>query len=232
VTRRPGFALVISLLLVAALAALGAAMLAVGARETEIAAALVRRSEARVAAESAARWVVATWSTREYSDLPVGGAAVLDEFPDLVGPLFDFPGSQLSGRVLRLASGLFLVEGTARSGTERGVVDSKAALLVRTMDLHALAASFPAAMTARDSIVIHDGTISGVGGCGDHDAAAVLAPRSFIAAGASVEGAPNVVVADPPDFPSPHPFGDSLASVLATVTLGGGYRLASALVRP
>jgi hypothetical protein len=222
VTRRPGFALVVSLLLVVVLAALGAAMLAVGAREAEIATALARRSVTRVGAESAARWVAATWSTREYSDLPVGDSAVLTPLPDLVGSPLDSPGGQLSGRVLRLAPGLFLVEGAAATTDGLRAADAKAAMLIRTMDVDALAASFPAAVSARDSIIVRDGTISGVGGCGGHDVAAVLAPRSVIAADASVEGAPDVVVADPPDFPSPDPFADSLASVLATVTLGGG----------
>lgn len=221
-TLRPGFALVVSLLLVVVLAALGAAMLAVGAREAEIAAAVERRSTARIGAESAARWAVATWSTRQYSDLAVGDSAVLAPLPDLVGSPLDSPGNQVSGRVLRLAAGLFLVEGSVRTAEGLGAADAKAAMLIRTMDVHALAASFPAAVSARDSIIVHDGAISGVGGCGDQDAAAVLAPRSVIAAGAVVEGAPDVVVEEPPDFPPPDPFGDSVASALATVTLGGG----------
>jgi hypothetical protein len=220
-TRRPGFALVVALLLVVVLAALGAAMLAVGARETEIAAAMARRSEARIAAESVARWAVATWSTRRYDEAPIGSSIEVGTL-DRGAPPLATPGREVSASLLRLAPDLFLVEGSARTDGAGPAVLARAGLLVRTFDTAALAAAFPAAATARDSIVIQGGAISGTGGCENITAAAALAPRVSLAAGAAVEGSPDQVMEEPPGYPEPDPFGNALAATLATVTLAGG----------
>jgi hypothetical protein len=192
VTCRPGFALVVSLLLVVVLAALGAAMLALGARETEIAAAMARRAEARIAAESAARLVLATWSTRRYSELPVGDSIAVALAPDPTAPPAGVPGADVSARVFRLAANLFLVEGEARSGVQGAPAISRAGLLVRTFDADALAGAFPAAASAQDSVIVHDGEIFGP------------------------------VVDHAPGFPDPDLFGDSLVIDLASITVAGG----------
>jgi hypothetical protein len=220
-TRRPGFALVVALLLVAVLAALGAAMLAVGVRETGIAAAVARRSEARIAAESVARWAVATWSTRRYNEVPVGTSIEVATLDPAAPPLYT-PGREVSATLLRLAPDLFLVEGSARTNGAGPAVLARAGLLVRTFDIAALAAAFPAAATARDSIAVRGGEIIGTGGCEDSTAAAALAPRVLLAAGATVEGSPDLVLDELPGDPEPDPFGNALAATLATVTLAGG----------
>jgi hypothetical protein len=191
VTGRPGFALVVSLLLVVVLAALGAAMLALGARETEIAAAMARRSEARFAAESAARLVLATWSTRRYSDLPVGDSIAVALPPDPAAPPAGIP-ADVAARVVRLAAHLFLVTGEARSGAEGAPASARAGLLVRTFDSDALAGAFPAAASAGDSVIVHDGEILGP------------------------------VVDQTPEFPDPDLFGDSPVIDLASITVPGG----------
>jgi hypothetical protein len=191
VTGRPGFALVVSLLLVVVLAALGAAMLALGARETEIAAAMARRAEARAAAESAARLVLATWSTRRYRDLPVGDSAVAPA-PDPTTAPAVIPGVDVSGRVVRLAAALFLVTGEARSGADGAPASARAGLLVRTFDADALAREFPAAASAQDSVIVHDGEIFGP------------------------------VVDQAPGLPDPDLFGDSPVIDLASITVPGG----------
>jgi hypothetical protein len=219
-TRRPGFALVVALLLVVVLAALGAAMLAVGARETEIAAAVARRSEARIAAESVARWAVATWSTRRYNEVSVGSSIEVATL-DPAAPPLAAPGREVSATLLRLAPDLFLVEGSARADGAGPAVLARAGLLVRTFDSAALAAAFPAAATARDSIAAQGGQITGTGGCEDSTAGA-MAPRVLLAAGATVEGSPDLVMDGPPGYPEPDPFGNALAATLATVTLSGG----------
>jgi hypothetical protein len=192
VTGRPGFALVVSLLLVVVLVALGAAMLALGARETEIAAAMARRAEARAAAESAARLVLATWSTRRYRDLPVGDSAAAAPAPDPTAPPAGIPGTDVSGRVVRLAANLFLVTGEARSGAEGAPASARAGLLVRTFDADALAGEFPAAASAQDSVIVHDGEILGP------------------------------VVDQAPGLPDPDLFGDSPVIDLASITVSGG----------
>lgn len=220
-TRRPGFALVVSLLVVVVLAALGAAMLALGAREAEIAAALSRRSEARIGAESAARWAVVTWSTRRFSEVPVGGSVDLAPTLDLAALPWETRGREVSASLLRLAPHLFLVEGTDRTDSAGPAVLGRAGLLVRTFDTGALVAAFPAAASAQDSIVAHGGEILGTGGCDDAVAAAALTPV-LLAAGGTVDGAPPMIADEPPGFPAPDPFEDSLAAALATVTMSGG----------
>jgi hypothetical protein len=191
VTRRPGFALVVSLLLVVVLAALGAAMLALGARETEIAAAMARRSEARIAAESAARLVLATWSTRRYSALPVGDSAAAALATDPAATPDGAP-TDVSAGVFRLAANLFLVAGEARIGAQGAPAIARAGMVVRTFDAEALAGAFPAAASAEDAIVVHDGEIFGP------------------------------IMDHAPGVPVPDLFGDSPVTDLASITVAGG----------
>jgi hypothetical protein len=233
VTRRPGFALVVSLLLVVVLAALGAAMLALGAREAEIATAVARRAEAHRVAESAARWAVATWSTRQYQRLAPGDSMVV-EAPFARG-LPQPEGAGLEGRAIvrRLGERLFLVQSTAHrgepgppaagpaAGPVTGPVTGRAALLVRTFDPDALARAFPAAASADDSVIVRSGSISGAGPCEDAPAATIVAPRHLLDPDASVEGA-LPLLADPPPIPEPSPFADTLVRAIASITIPGG----------
>lgn len=219
-TARPGFALAISLLLVVVLAALGAAMLALGAREAEIAAAMARRSHARAAAEAAVRWTLATWSTRLHDGLAIGESAVSSVPPARPDR---GPGSGASASVTRLAARLFLIEGTGRGGPEGIPSSARAAVLVRTFDADALARAFPAAVTAADSVLLRGGQVSGVDACGEEPVPAILAPYWVVAESeAAIQGDPPALTRPPPDVPLPDPFVDPLAAAVATVTIPGG----------
>jgi hypothetical protein len=206
---RSGFALVLSLVLTVAMAVLGAGMLVVAARETEIAAAVVQGRRGQALAETAVRVLVADWSTRVYGPLAVGETAAV-------------PGEPAAGVrawVTRLGTTLFLVEAAAGAG----VGQPAAAALVRALDAAAMAAAVPGAVVADSAVWLHAGMVSGLGSCGDApDAAAVVAPLVDVAPGAELEGAPAVVAALPPDFPAPEALTEPLLSRLATVRLPPG----------
>jgi hypothetical protein len=219
VTARPGFALAVSLLLVVVLAALGAAMLALAAREAEIAAAMARRSDARATAESAVRWRLATWSTRVHNALGVGELATSSTPAALVAAHTD-PGASVT--VTRLATRLFLIEGTGRSGQGRIASIARAAVLVRTFDVEAMARAFRAAVAAGDSVLLHGGEISGLDWCGEESVPAILAPYWTSGSDAGLEGDPPALTRAPPDVPLPDPFVDPLAAAVATVMIPGG----------
>jgi hypothetical protein len=224
-TRRPGFALVVSLLLVVVLAALGAAMLALGAREAEIATALARRAEAHRVAESAARWALATWSTREYQRLGPGDSMVVQAPLSPEVPQLEGAGFEARATVRRLGERLFLVQATAHRGEPdapaAGFATGRAALLVRTFDPGALARAFPAAAVAEDSVIVRVGFISGGGSCEDAPAPVIIAPRHLLDPEATVEDAP-ALLADPPPIPEPNPFADPLVGAIASITIAGG----------
>jgi hypothetical protein len=226
VRGRPGFALVVSLLLVVGLAAIGAGVVVLGAREYDLASAAARRSSARAAAESAVRHGLAEWSTRGHEKLSVGEAA------DLTTILSDEvavpPAALSSWTVLRLDSALFLVQGEGRVDGPDGPADPRGAVgragaLVRTISPGPLATAFPAAATAEREARIEGGSVWGSGSCRTvAPVPAVLAPSVHVAPGANVTGQPPVLLADPPPVPDPDPFTDPLLAALATTTIEGG----------
>jgi hypothetical protein len=200
VTRRPGFALVLSLLLILVLAGLGAGIMALGLREAELARAMVRRAELQVAAESVARNVAAEWSTRRLGGLSVGGAAEVP-VPDGKADL------ALSASILRLEPDLFLVETAARADGFGPRGEARAAVLIRVLDPDLLRAAFPAGLVAQERILLEEGLVTG-------DSAA-LAPEVELGPSMVVDGAPGIVLGDPPHLPEPlaSPAIDPLASV-------------------
>jgi hypothetical protein len=207
VTRRPGFALVLSLLLVLVLAGLGAGIMALGLREAELARAMVRRAELQVAAESAARSVVAEWSTRRLDGLGMGGAAEVP-VPDPHGDLV------VSASILRIESDLFLVETTARADGSGPRGEARAAMLVRVLDPDVLLAVFPAGLVAQERVVLGEGFAAG-------DSAA-LAPEVEVGPSMVVDGEPGIVLGDPPHPSEPDPLKSPAIDLLASVRLGGG----------
>jgi hypothetical protein len=220
VTARPGFALAVSLLLVVVLAALGAAMLALGAREAEIAAAMARRSDARATAESAVRWQLATWSTRIHAGLAVGEPPVA-LIPATTAALDTDSSAFVT--LTRLATRSFLIEGTGRSGHGGLPSIARAAVLVRTFDAEAMAHAFRAGVAARDSVLLHGGEVSGMDSCGGEPVPAILAPYWASGPEARLHGDPPALTGAPPDIPLPDPFVDPLVAAVATVTIPGGF---------
>lgn len=206
--RRGGFALVFSMLLVLALAVMAMGMLAVATLEAGIAGSVARRAQATRRAEAAALEAVAGWSTREVADLGIGDRRAATHGPG---------GSTV---VERVDSGLFLLTGRGRVPGPDGPVTARAGLMIRVLHPRRLAAAFPAAVTAEDSVLVR-GTAAGGGGSEDNGcgapAAGAWAPDTHVAVGGIVRGDPPVRLAPPPAPATPDPFAPALAAELATV---------------
>ncbi|HUG41472.1 MAG TPA: hypothetical protein VMM12_13375 [Longimicrobiales bacterium] len=186
---RDGFALVLSMLMVTALAVLSAGMLIVAGQEASIAAAATSTARARAAAEADVRRTLATWSTRREAALPIGSTRSLDPQDAKV-------------TIRRLDSTLFLVTARATSSSGTATVAADAGVLVRTLDtarIHAAAAS--AAVVADSAADLVAGAASGLDACGTAPAlTGVLAPAVHAGA-ATLEGAPPLATATPPPDP-------------------------------
>ena len=208
--RRGGFALVFSMLLVLALAVMAMGMLAVATLEAGIAGSVARRAQATRHAEAVALEAVARWSTREVADLGIGDRRAAAH------------GAAASSVVERVDSGLFLLTGRGRVPGPDGPVTARAGLLVRALHPQRLAAAFPAAVTAEDSVLV-EGTVTG-GGDGGGSECGVPAVGAWgavvhvdIDGGATVYGDPPVRIAAAPPPVTPDPFAPALATELATV---------------
>lgn len=138
--RRPGVVLVTAVLVLLALGTLAAGMLFTATQEVRIARAGEDAARTRIAAESAARWVIATWRSRDYRDLPVGGTRLLAPPVERLPRLARYDLS-----VERLTRSRFLVRAEAVHGSGARFAIG-AALLV--LDPDELWRSFPAALTA------------------------------------------------------------------------------------
>lgn len=202
--NRPGYALIISILLVGVLAVGAGGILALGAREQEIAAAMARRTHARLTAESEVRAALARWSTRALRAMEIGHPWT---------PGGDGPGPVT---ITRLAETLYLVEAAAQVPGPATPVTARAGALVRTLDPCSLAAAFPAALAATHEARLLGGTVAA-----SPASTGVLAPRVRIAPAAVVTGEPPAREAAPPDLPAPHLFSPPVAADLATVTVAG-----------
>ena len=208
-TFRPGFALVLSMLLVLALAVMAMGMLAVGTREAWIAGTAARHAQATRRAEGAALRAVAGWSTRDVAGLDLGAS---------VTPT-DPPGVEIE----RVDSGLYLLTATGTVPGPNGPIAARAGLLVRVLHPDRLAATFPAAMSAAGSVTVDGGTVSGLDGsaCGA-PRPAIMAPGITIAPAATVDGDPATVYRVPTPATEPSPFDPPTAAALATVRHPGG----------
>lgn len=219
-SSRPGFALVLSLLLTLALMLLALGVLAVGTREATLALTVERAARARREAERAAVDVVRSWSTRAVSDLPVAG-----ERPG--GPATPVR----TAVVVRIDSTLYLVRGEGRVPGPDGDVIAAAAVLVRT--LAAVEQSAPAAITATGAVTVTAGAVRGsvadtaAGEAGprpavcDAPAPGILAPSITVEGAASVTGTPPIEPVAPPPTAVPDPLAPSMARRIADVrTIG------------
>ena len=209
---RPGFALVLSMVLVLALAVLGTGILVIGTRESAVAGAVSRRARAVRIAEVGVLDAVGAWSTRSVSDLLVGEPRVLAA------------DARSTTTAVRIDTALFLVRSEGRVPGPVGPATARAAVLVRTLPPDRLGRGFPGALAAAGPVVVTgSGTIAGTdsvsGGVSamcEEPTPGVVALDVSIAPGASVTGRPAIEYAAPPPPPVVDPFGP-LASVLAGV---------------
>ena len=142
--RRAGFALVLSMGLILALAVLGVGVVVVATREVAIAGAVTRRAQAVRVAEAGILDVVEAWSTREAVELGIGEHRVLRE------------NDSTRATVTRIDTALFLVRGDGRVPGPRGPSAAHAAALVRTLDPGRIARGFPGALTAGGRVSVAD----------------------------------------------------------------------------
>lgn len=176
-SNRPGIALIFTILVLAVLAAAGAGIFALGARETEIAVTLAHRATATSAAESAVRAVVDGWSTRQHRVLTPGQSHAMDSGM-LPGHGISPPGVELAVVVARLDDRLFLV--TAAAHAVAGLpTTARAAALVRTFDPAAMAHAFNAAVGADDIVVDPAAVVDDAEDEVTEGAAYVLTPDPF-----------------------------------------------------
>jgi hypothetical protein len=225
-TAPPGFALVFALVILAALSIAAAGMVAIGAREAEIAGAMARRADSRLAAESAAAWALATWSTREHGALVPGEASGR---VDVGRTGSNLPPTVEAGFVVtRLGPALFAVHGIGHHADGGPPATARAGVLVRTVDPDSLAMAFPAAVTAETEALVDAGFVAGDAGCADPRGVpaplggpGVLAPNVTVAPAATVTGEPPVLLAPPP-VPASGILEPPLIDALATVPVAGG----------
>jgi Na+-transporting methylmalonyl-CoA/oxaloacetate decarboxylase gamma subunit len=197
-----GFALVLSMLLVLALAVLGMGMLAVANGEQAVAGALSRKARAVRQAEAAALEAVRAWSTHSMSDMGVGERRPLDTG--------DVDGAAWAERI---DSALFLVRGEGSVPGPGEGATAAAGLLVRVLHPRTLARGFPGALNVPGPADI-TGTVLGSGGCGGAGPG-VVSPTVRIEAGALVDGNPPVRYETPPPVPAPDPMAPPVANALA-----------------
>lgn len=202
--QRPGFALVLSMLLVLALAVLGMGMLAVAIGEQAVAGALTRQALAVRQAEAAALHAVRSWSTGSVADMGVGEQRPLDT-----------GGVGGAAWAERIDTALFLVRGSARAPGPGEGATASVGLLVRVLHPHELARGFPGGLNVTGPAEIA-GTVLGSAGCGG-PGPGVVSPTVTVEAGAVVDGDPPVRHESPHPVPAPDPFSPPLVDTLATL---------------
>lgn len=208
-TRRDGFVLAFSILLLLALAVLVAGVVTIGAMEQVLATSVGRSAQARALAESGARSVFAAWSTKAVRSLPPGSVHVVPT-----------PIDSVRATVERVDPLLFLVRSEARLDAPASPPTvARAGLLVRVVDLEGLAAAFPAAVTVDGHARVDSGRVSGMDACRPSAADGPGLQAASIALGrdATAEGLPGVLYRAPEATPWPEVLSAPLSSVLATI---------------
>ncbi|MFW6331265.1 MAG: polymer-forming cytoskeletal protein [Gemmatimonadota bacterium] len=203
-SRSPGFALLLSLLLVMTLSLLGLGVMSLGLRETAVAGAAARRVQASRRAEAAALDVVDSWSTRVYATIPVGSRR-------------DAGAGGARIEIARLDSTLYLVRAiwTDSSAPAPYRASGRAGLLVRTLDPARLARAFPAAVAAERRVELEEATVALSSSC-PSASPGLLAPVVAPDAATTITGSPAIALAEPPGPPAPDPFATSRVDDLAT----------------
>lgn len=202
---RPGFALLFAMLMTLLLSMAALGMIALSTREAIVAGAAARRVQARAGAESVARTVFHTWSTRDFATMDPGETS----------PLTADAGTGIV--IERIDSTLFLIRAEARvpPGAAAGAV-SRAGLLARVFDPTRTTRSFPAAATVTGAATLLDGIIDGQDGCGSgRHGPGIMTPSLGQSSGAIVEGSPPVLLEDPPDPATADPLAPPLTAAIA-----------------
>ena len=218
---RPGYALLVSVLLVLALATLALGAVAVGTREAVLAATLLRTEQAAVLAEAKAMDALRTWSTRRHRGVATGATA-------------STPGG---ATVERAGPDLFLLRATAALPGGPAPVGATAGLLVRTFDTGPIEAQMPATVTADLDAVLSAGRIDAGAGCGVPLGTGLMAPSASIGAGVALTGAPPYAAPPGVGLPPADPTTDAAIAALADVrvpasTITPAPRLASGRCDP
>lgn len=187
---RSGFALMLAILIVMAVAVLSAGMVAVAGQEARIAAAALAATRARAAAEAAVRGTIAEWSTRRDAAVEIGDAAERAPTPDV------------TVRIERLDTTVLVVTATARAPFGGDTARASAGALVRVLRAGRLAGeSVPAAVSAGTRAEIEGGLVSGVDACAaDSSLPGLLAP-TIGRGGGVLEGDPAALEVAPPPQP-------------------------------
>lgn len=204
---RDGFALMLAMLIVMAVAVLTAGMLAVAGQEARIAAAAAAATHARADADAAVRRILADWSTRRDAAVEIGAASERSPAPDV------------RVRIERLDTALLLVTASARSPFGSDTARASAGALVQVVRPAPLALkSVSAALSAGSQADIEGGAVSGFDACASEPPLpGLLAPLINWSSGA-LEG-------DPPaeEVPSPPASLEALPLVdIADLLLPGG----------
>lgn len=160
---RRGFTLLLALLVLLALGTLGTGLLFVSTQEARVATALVHTARARAGAESAARAALAGWRTSDYRALESGAPHAVQAAAGTLAPDVAY-----DARVERLAAGLFMIRGEARSGPEAGPgARASVGLLVRGLLPAEFAPELAAALSAAGPVeVLPGGVVDGTGAAG------------------------------------------------------------------
>jgi hypothetical protein len=195
---RRGFILLLALLVLLALGTLGTGLLFVSTQEAGVATALVHTARARAGAESAARAVLAGWRTSAYRALEPGAPHAV---PGAAGTLA--PDVAYDARVERLAAGLFLIRGEARSGPEAGRgARASVGLLVRGLVPAEFAPELAAALSAAGHVEVWPGgVVDGTGASGPPEgwSPGLCPPDSVL----SLPPGPRPGILLPADAPAP-----------------------------
>lgn len=203
--NRPGFALLLAVVMTLLLSTAALGMLALSTREAMIVAAAARRVQARAGAESLARTAFHDWSTRDFAGMEPGGTR----------PLPAPAGGAIA--IERIDSTLFLIGAEARvpPGAAAGAV-WRAGLLARVFDPTRTARSFPAAATVTGVATLLEGLIDGRDDCGsDRPGPGIMTPVLERSSGVVVDGSPPVLLEVPPDPAAPDPLTPPLAAAIA-----------------
>ncbi|HEY8470565.1 MAG TPA: polymer-forming cytoskeletal protein [Longimicrobiales bacterium] len=150
----------LALLVLLVLGTLGTGLLFVSTQEARVAAALLHTVRARAGAESAVRAALVGWRTSAYRALEPGAPRAA---PGAAGTLA--PDVAYDARVERLAAGLFLIRGEARSGPEAGPgARASVGLLVRGLLPADFTPDLAAALSAAGPVeVLPGGVVDGTG---------------------------------------------------------------------
>lgn len=204
---RPGFALLVAVLMALLLSVAALGMLAMSTREAMIAGAADRRVQARTRVESLARTVFHHWSTRDLAGMAPGETR----------PLPADGGTSVV--IERIDSTLFLIRAEARvpPGAAAGAV-GRAGLLARVFDPERTTRSFPAAVTVTGAATLSAGLIDGRDGCGSgRSGPGIVTPSLEGPSGAVVEGSPPILLESPATPATPDPLAPPLAAAIASV---------------